>query len=253
MEQAFTQFMNETKWTNDEFRQEERIECNIQINVEEVNSTGNFRARTQIQAARPVYGTGYNSITFNFPDTQFNFEFNGQPLIYTDNSYNDNITALLSFYAFLILGMDYDSFSELGGSPYYQKAFSITQVVPQGGAGWQQFDSNARSRFSLLDDILNPSMEEFRIAMYQYHRQGLDKFASEQEEAREVIFEAIKLVKNANDARPQSNIISTFFDSKADELVNIFSQGDMSMRREVYNLLTNMKPSDREKFQAIIR
>jgi hypothetical protein len=255
MEKAFTQFMNETKWTSDEFKPQERIECNIQINIDNVSGTGSFDAKTQIQSARPIYGSNYNSISINFGDTQFGFTYVlSQPLVFVENSFSDNITALLSFYAYIILGMDYDSFGELAGTPLYQKAFTIVQTAQQsGGAGWQQFDNNRRSRYNLLDDLLNPQMEELRKGLYLYHRQGLDKFVSEQEEGRKSILEALKGIKMANDAKPQSNLVSTFFDSKNDEIINIFKEGDMEIRREAYNLLTNMNPSDRDKYQAIVR
>jgi hypothetical protein len=255
MEKAFTRFLNETKWTMDEFRAEERIECNIIINIDAVSATGSFEARTQIQSARPIYGTNYNSIALNFGDRQFSFTYAlSQPLIFVENSFSDNITSLLSFYAFIIIGLDYDTFGELGGSPHFQRAFAVTQAAQQSNfAGWAQFGSNRRSRYTLIDDLLNPQMEEARKGLYLYHRMGLDLFNTDRDEARKNILEALKGVKSANDAKPQSNFIATFFDSKSEELVNIFREGDMEIRREVYNLLTNMNPAERDRYQTIVR
>ncbi len=257
METAFSDFMNNTKWTEDEFRTHERINCNLILTLDPEASDpgiGKFAASVQILSSRPVHNTSYESIVFNFADRDWVFEYvASQPLQYNDNSFINNITSLLAYYAYVILGFDYDTFSELGGDPYFQKAGRVVTNAQQTGyPGWEQFNS-IRNRYWLSENVLNSQMAPIREALYEYHLQGLDIFQVNPDEARKNIFDGLKKVLNVNQARPRSILTISFMDAKTNELAQIFSEGDPAVRRNAYNLLVNIDPTKRDAFQDMIK
>ena len=257
METAFSEFLNNQKWTADEFTAEERINCNIILTLDPEGTnagTGNFSASVQILSSRPVYNSSYETILLNFADRDWNFEFvQSQPLQYNENSFVNNITSLLSYYAFMILGFDYDSFSELGGTQYFQKAAQVVTNSQQSGyQGWEQFNS-IRNRYWLSENVMNNQFEPLRKALYEYHIKGLDIFQEKPEEGRKNIANSLKKVLNVNQARPRSIMTISFLDAKTNELAQIFSEGDPAIRRNTFNLLVNIDPTKREAFQSMIR
>lgn len=254
MKNAFQQFMNTRKWTNDTYLPHEKINCSILININDMPAIGFFSASVQIQAARPVYNTNYNSLIFNFADRDWEFEYlESQPLEYNDNTFTSNITSLLAFYAYIILGMDYDTFSELGGTPYFQRALQVVNNAQSSNRpGWQSVGS-IRNRYWLIENIINTQFSDFRRAYYSYHRLGLDTFDQNADASREVILKGIKDIKKVRDINPNAILIIAFFDAKGRELANIFSEGQLSVRREVYDLITTMDPSNRSSYEKIIR
>jgi len=157
MERSFANFLNTRKWTNDTYKNHERISCSIFLNISKMPSIGNFQASAQITSGRPVFNTNYESVLLNFADRDWEFEYiESQPLEYNDNAYLGNLTSMLAFYAYLIIGMDYDSFSELGGTPYFQKALMVVNNAQSSGrAGWQAL-SSSRNRYSLIESINIP-------------------------------------------------------------------------------------------------
>lgn len=254
MKNAFQQFMNTRKWTNDTYLPHEKINCSILININDMPAIGFFSASVQIQAARPVYNTNYNSLIFNFADRDWEFEYlESQPLEYNDNTFTSNITSLLAFYAYIILGMDYDTFSELGGTPYFQRALQVVNNAQSSNRpGWQSVGS-IRNRYWLIENIINTQFSDFRRAYYSYHRLGLDTFDQNADASREVILKGIKDIKKVRDINPNAILIIAFFDAKGRELANIFSEGQLSVRREVHDLITTMDPSNRSSYEKIIR
>ena len=257
MEIAFGEFINGTKWTDDIFETHERINCNIIINLDPEQSDpaiGKFGASVQILSSRPVFNSDYQSVVFNFADRDWLFEYvASQPLIYNDNSFVNNITSLLSFYAFVVIGYDYDSFSKNGGDPFFQKAWQIVTNSQQSGyPGWEQFNS-IRNRYWLMENILNSQMAPIREAMYSYHLNGMDIFQEKPDEARTEIFDALKKIQTVNQIRPRSILTISFLDAKSTELTKVFSDGDLSVRRNVYNLLINIDPTKREVFNPMIK
>jgi hypothetical protein len=254
MENAFTQFFNGRKWTNDVFKPEERINCNIIINMEEMPSVGNFKAAVQVLSARPVYNSGYETLVFNFADRDWQFDYTeSQPLQFNENAFTSNITSMLAYYAYIILGMDYDTYSKMGGTPYFEKAFLVVNNAQQSGAvGWDQFGNN-RNRYWLTENLMNAAMIPLREAAYEYHLQGLDLFQEKPDESRTAILQTLKKVQQVKAARPNSIYPISFMDAKLDELVNIYSQGDMSVRRQAYDILTKLDPGENDKLQAIIK
>ena len=257
MEKAFTDFMNDTKWTEHEFKNEEKINCNIVITLDPEFSdplSGKYSASVQIISSRPVYNTNYESVVFNFGDKDWAFEYlPSQPLFFNPNSFTSNITSLLAYYAYMILGFDYDTFEKMGGDPYFKMAWQIVNLTQQQGyPGWDQFNT-IRNRYWLAENVLQTQMKPLREAYYDYHITGMDIFAEKPEEARDNISASLKKLLNANQARPRAIYTISFIDAKTNELNQIFSQGDPALRRNVYNLLINIDPTKRETFAGMIK
>jgi hypothetical protein len=246
--------MSTTKWTNDVFQPAERIHCNINITIESMPSIGSFNATVHIQSARPVYNTNYETLMLNFADRDWQFEYTeSQPLEYTDNVYASNLVSMLSYYAYIILGIDYDSFGKLSGDPWFNKALNIVSLAqPSNRTGWQPFDSN-RNRYWLSENMTSQQMSPIREGLYNYHRLGLDKFSEDQDGARLAILNVLKEIQKVNSLRPNSILVISFFDAKSDELLQVFSQGSMQVRREAYDIITKIDPTKTDRFQAILK
>lgn len=253
METAFAQFLNTRKWTNDTYKAHERINCNILITINRMPSIGNFTATVQVQSGRPVFNTNYETVVFNFADRDWEFDYiESQPLEFNDNVYISNLTSMLAFYAYVILGFDYDSFSELGGNPHFQKALQIVNNAQQvNRPGWQPLGSN-RNRYWLIENITNAQMVEIRKSIYQYHRHGLDLFEKNPDQTREVIVKCLREIKKVRDINPNAILVISFFDAKGPELANIFSDGNLNLRREAYEIIVTIDPSKRSNYQKMI-
>jgi len=253
MEIAFAQFMNGRKWSSDVFQNQERIKCNLSITIDRMPSIGRFQATVQIQSARPVYNSNYESILLNFADRDWTFEYvQSLPLDFNENAYTSNLTSMLAFYAYIIIGMDYDSFGEMDGTPFYQVAQNIvTNATQSGRRGWNSLES-FRNRYWLVENLSNQRMSELRKGYYSYHRNGLDIYQEDEELAQRNILNVLKTLRDLRDVDPNAIIIVSFLDAKSDELVNIFSTGSMQIRREAYNLLLEVSPSKRDKYAKII-
>lgn len=254
MENTFSQFLNTRKWSNDIYTSKERINCNLVITLDKGSSIGSYAAIVQVQAARPVYETTYQTLLLNFADRDWNFEYQpSQPMEFSENVFSNNITSMLAFYAYIILGLDYDSFGKLQGNPFYEKAFNIVTNAQQTNfPGWKQFDSN-RNRYWLAENLMNQQVLPLREGLYLYHRQGMDIFTKSPDEARKNILEALKNIKKVSEVRPNTIAIIAFLDAKTDELVNIFSQGDMAVRREAYTILSALDPTKIGKMAPMIK
>lgn len=253
MENAIEQFMNARKWTNDTYKNHEKIVCNILITITKMPAIGSFSASVQVQSARPVFNSNYTSLLFNFADREWEFEYiESMPLEYNDNTFTTNLTSMLAFYAYLIIGLDYDSFSELGGTPYFQRALSVVNNAQQSGMpGWQAIGSN-RNRYWIIENLNNPQMVDLRKAIYNYHRHGLDIFESDPEQSRQVILDGLKDIKKIRDINPNAILVVSFFDAKGKELADIFSDGNIQVRRQAYDIITAIDPSNRNNYQKII-
>ena len=254
MENAIEQFMNGRKWTNDSYKNHEKILCNLLITITKMPAIGSFSASVQVQSARPVFNSTYTSLLLNFADREWEFEYiESMPLEYNDNTFTSNLTSMLAFYAYLIIGLDHDSFSELGGTPYFQRALSVVNNAQQSDLpGWQAIGSN-RNRYWIVENLNNPQMTDLRKAMYNYHRNGLDTFESNPEESREVILNGLKDIKKVRDINPNSILVVSFFDAKGKELANIFSDGNIQIRRQAYDIITAIDPSNRTNYEKMIR
>lgn len=254
MENAIEQFMNGRKWTNDTYKNHEKINCNFLITISKMPAIGSFTASVQVQSARPVFNSNYSSLLFNFADREWEFEYiESLPLEYNDNTYTSNLTSMLAMYAYLIIGLDYDSFSELGGTPYFQRALSVVNNAQQSNLpGWQAIGSN-RNRYWIVENLNNPQMVDLRKAIYSYHRLGLDTFETNPDESRQIILNGLKKIQKVRDINPNAILVVSFFDAKGKELANIFSDGNIQVRRQAYDIITAIDPSNRSNYEKIIQ
>jgi hypothetical protein len=254
MKTSIEQFMNTRKWTTDTYKQHEKINCNILITITKMPAIGSFEASVQVQSARPVFNTNYPSLLFNFADRDWEFEYiESMQLEYNDNSYMNNLTSMLAMYAYVILGLDYDSFSDLGGTQHFQRALNVVQNAQQAARpGWQSLGSN-RSRYWLVENLNNPQLVDLRKAIYSYHRLALDTFDKDPEKSRATILKGLKDIKKLRDINPNAILIISFFDAKGKELANIFSDGNIQVRREAYDIITAIDPSNRTTYEKIIQ
>lgn len=253
METAFGQFINNRKWTNDEYELEERINCNLIITLESQPSIGNYTATVQVLSARPIYGSAYESVLLNFADRDWAFEYTeSQPLQYNDNTFISNITSLLAYYAYLIVGFDYDSFEKLGGDPYFNKAWQVVNSAQQSGfTGWDQFNS-IRNRYWFAENILNPQLKPLRESLYTYHRVAMDQLIEKPDDARKSMLEILKEIQKINKIKPRAILTISFMDAKAKEISNIFSDGNLTVRRDAFAILQEVDPSRGEEYNKII-
>ncbi|MEM6522834.1 MAG: DUF4835 family protein [Bacteroidota bacterium] len=255
MENAFTQFINDQEWTEDTYQNFEKIKCNMIITLENTQtSIGNFQANVQIQSARPIYGSNYESILLNFADRDWQFEYiEAQPLQYNDNTFQSNLTSILAFYTYVMLGLDYDSFSELGGSLYFEKALDVVNNAQQSNRpGWNALGST-RNRYWLSENLTNTQMVELRRGLYKYHRLALDTFNDDPENSRKLIVEVLREFRKVRNVYPNSILVISFLDAKSDELINIFSEGNLQVRREAYDILVAIDPTNSNNYEKIIK
>jgi len=255
MEEAFSRFINDTEWTNDIFRNNEKIKGNIFLTITDQPSIGRFVANAQIQVIRPVYGTNYETLLLNFADRDWDFTYTqSQPLQFNETLFTTNISALLAYYAYIALGLDYDSFSPLGGSPHYARAQNIVNTAQNSGAvGWGQFQ-NRRNRYWLVENLyINKQFEPLRMVYYQYHREMMDKFAEDPAAARAKVLDMLKTLQGINRILPNSIGIISFLDAKNEELISMCKEGDPTLRRNIYNELLRLDPSRRSRYQQIVR
>lgn len=256
MELKFAQFINDRTWTEDEFTRDERIDCNIILTLdpsESVPSTGLWGASVQIISSRPVYNTSYETVVLNFADRDWQFDYVlAQPLQFNINSFTSNITSLLAYYAYTIIAMDYDTFSELGGTRYYQMASQIVSNAQNSNySGWSQFNS-VRNRYWLTENLLSSNFDPLRKALYQYHIKGLDIFGEDPSTARTNILKGLEGVQAANKARPRSIATISFLDAKTDELIQIFKGGSPTQQKLSYDILTKLDPAKTDTFKKIM-
>lgn len=255
MENSFRQFVNETKWMQEEVELFERLKGIMAINITEIPRTGRFQAQMQVQSVRPIYNSNYESVMINIADRNLNFDYTeSQPLIYTQNSFNDNLVSILAFYSNFLLGMDFDSFSELGGQAYYDEALNIARSANQQGfkPGWEQF-GNIDSKYSLVQSALNSQLEPVRKSLYLYYRKGLDIMETKPDEARKSILEALENIQKSNKLNPNSPFITLLIQSKIDEIIQIFTEGDLAVRRKAYEIMRDLAPANSERYEVMIK
>lgn len=252
LETQVKEFLNTTKWTTKEYKDTEKIECNFFINVTTYNSN-NFEATLQVQSSRPVYNSTLSTPILNINDKNFSFRFiEFENLIYDPNTFNSNLISVISFYANLIVGLDQDSFSEFGGTEYFQIASNIVNVAQTSGfKGWNQSEGNNNNRNFLISDILSSTFSPFRKSLYQYHRLGLDLMESDVKKGKEGVSEAIILLSEIQKTRPNALLTRTFFDAKTDEIVSIFNGGPKVDIVSLLETLNRISPLNSQKWNKI--
>lgn len=248
------EFMNNTKWTKDVFQLDERIECSITITISEKLSVDEFRGTIQIQSRRPVFKSSYNSTLFNWSDNDFQFKYlEYQAMDFSETVHMSNLTSVLAYYAYVIIGLDYDSFALNGGTPFFQKAQTIVNNASNAPEkGWKGFEGT-KNRYWLIENMMNPIFAPLRECMYVYHRTGLDVLVSDKDGARNTIAESIKLLQRVHRDRPGSFNLQLFFNAKSDELVNLFSISYPDEKSKVVNTLAEIDPANANKYQKILQ
>lgn len=249
--EAMAEYMNTTSFSSAQFTPAEKIECNLFFTVKEY-SDNVMSGELQIQSLRPVFNSAYTTTLLNMKDTKVEFEYNpNDPLVFTENTFESNLTAILNFYAYLILAVDFDSFSPLGGQPFFERAANIVHLAQSSGQkGWQAFDDN-RNRSAVLNAFTDGATGKIRQLIYQYHRRGLDEMSLSPDKARAEIGNTLDILKQINENAPMSVILNIFHDAKLDELINVYSKGSSDERKEAFDLLSNIYPADRQNLNRI--
>ena len=249
MQTAIIEFMNGQKWTDNVFSPEERIQCSIMINIKEIKSVDDFSGTVQVQVRRPVYNSAYSTVIFNYLDQDFDFRYvEFEPLNYNPNSYKSNLVGVLSYYAYVILAFDYDSYSKMGGTKYMEKAENIvSQAQNAAQKGWRSFEGT-RNRYWLVENYLNEHHRPLRECMYQYHRLGLDKMSDKPEGGRKEVLLAVEKLQKVHRSKPGSFAMQVFFDAKSEELVNIFSESFSMEKGRAIEILSEVDPANASKY-----
>jgi hypothetical protein len=256
MQSRIFEFMNNRRWTNQSYRVEERIKCRILINLTEMPEVGTFRANVQVVSVRPAYGTGYESTLFSFIDRDWLFQFTeAQPLDFAANNFTSNLSAMLAYYAYMIIGMDNDSFGRLGGSPAFDQARGILNLASSQTSifpGWRPFEGN-RNRYWMIDNLQDPVFLPFREGIYTMHRQGIDLMVQDPEKARKSMLAMLKDIQQISQQKPGAAIIRSFFEAKSDELINVFRTAAPADKQAAYTLLTQVDPTNNTKYEVLLQ
>lgn len=252
LQTSLTEFVNNRKWTDATFAVNERIDCSMTIIVNEQNDN-TFSAEIQVQSRRPVYNSAYTTTLFNFRDTQFDFEYvEFEQLEFTGTSLSSNLTATIVYYIYIILGLDFDSFSPLGGKAYFEQAQQIVNMAQSQGTwnGWKAFDGN-QNRHALITALTDNTSENFRNMWYTYHRKGLDEMAANPDRGRTTIIETLPLLEEVYKTRPTSVILQVYADTKLDELMSIYSKATSQEKQSALKLLSNIFPTQTKRLEAL--
>lgn len=255
LEQTITEFVNNNKWTNDRLQPNEKIELTIQIIPSKFDVQSNqIEATAQIICQRPVFGSAYTTNTLNFLDEDWNFTYvEFQRMEFNENSFTNNLTSLVSFYVNYAIGLDYDSYGLLGGTTHFNKALQILNnaQTSDGSSGWKAFTRSLRSRYNLVDNVLNPRFEPVREANYKYHRKGLDQMYKDTEAGRKAIFASLELVQKVFKIAPNTAMLIVFFEAKSDELVGIYKGSTPTEKTKAIELLSEINIANINKYEKI--
>ncbi len=253
LQQELNDFVNNRKWTNFNYKPEERIEGTILITVSSRVSSDQFVARMNVALRRPVFNASYNSPLLNYIDKDFEFTYvEYQPLEYNDNTYSSSLTSTIAYYLYIYLGLDGDSFARMGGAQYYEKAQNVVNLAQNAREkGWKGFESQ-KNRYWMIENLTNPTYSSVREAMYKYHRLGLDVMSEDVERGRASINESLELLRKANRERPGLFILQLFLEAKRDELINIYSGASPMDKTQAVNILKEIDPANAARYQRIL-
>lgn len=256
LQSALNEFMNNRRWTTGVYADNERIDCNFFIVVQSLEENL-FTTELQIQARRPVYNSSYSTPIFNFKDQNFNFSYTEfDPIEINTSTYENNLTAVLAFYAYVIIGLDLDSYARLGGTESFRAAENIVNLMQSNGSdaeskGWKAFE-NTRNRYALINNFMDERFRKLREFFYVYHRQGLDEMVANVANARARIAENLPILREVNRMQPSAIALVSFLDAKNDEIINIFSKkSSESEKSSVYEILTDINPSLTHRYDEI--
>lgn len=250
MEKAITNFMNSTRFTNDKYKTEEKINMSLVFNLDKQEGQTKFSGSLQMFSSRPVYGSGYNTTMLRVNDNDIAYEFKEfEPLQYIDGAFTSNLTAVLAFYAYMALGMDYDSFSDLGGTPHFTKALNIAnQAQTSGYGGWTATAKGRDNRYWLVFSMMDERFKPLRKAMYEYHRQGLDNFTENMETGRSKVLAALEALLKVHKNQPNSYLLQVFLEAKRQEIINIFKNGNQTEKNTLLTLVESIDVANLSKY-----
>lgn len=251
LQQAISDYMNTTTFTNMQFAPNEKIECTLFFTIKEYNDD-QMSGDLQIQALRPVYNSSYTTTLINFKDTKLDFTYReNEPLVFSVNNWESQLTGILNFYAYLILAIDSDSFAPHGGDEMYERlALIVQQGQSSGETGWKAFEDN-KNRSAILSSLTDPGTSVVRDMLYTYHRKGLDEMFQSPDKGRAAITQSLSALQTVYDKAPMSVALSMFKDAKLDELVNLYSKAPATERTQVYNLLEPIYPAETDRLEKI--
>jgi hypothetical protein len=261
MQAEMRRILNETPWTRLTYAPNERINLRMFVGITAIPQNGTYVATMRLIATRPVYGTGYETNVLSLTDRNFIFNFSpATPISFIpgSNSFTSNLSSLLGFYSYLVIGIDQDTFARLGGSPYYDQARLIVQysanqttTTNETDTGWT--DSSPTNRYWLLSNLTDPQLEPFRTSLYAYYRQGMDVFIEKPADARTSIMNALSAIQKANVVRPGTLFVRAFFNAKADEITNIFRTGTTEQKQQLVTMLSDADPDNLAKYQTLLK
>ncbi len=251
LQSAINDYMNTTKFTGAQFNANEKIECKLFFTIKEQNDT-KIAGDLQVQSTRPVYNSTYSSTILNFKDTKIEFEYQeNEPLVFNENNMESNLTAILNYYAYLIIALDFDTFGPRGGDPYWERVDQVVRMAQSSGeSGWKQFE-DTKNRAAVLSAFTDPATSALRDMLYNYHRKGLDEMSVSPDKGRSQITQSLDALKAVYDVAPMSVGLSLFKDAKLDELVNVYTKGTQDERDRVYELLYGLYPTEQTRLDMI--
>lgn len=253
LKDAISEYMNSTKWTDAHFAINERIQCKLFFAIKEYNDgTNQMKGELTVQSQRPVYNSSYTTTLINFKDTKIDFTYqSGEQLVFSQQEWQSSLTGLLNFYAYLIIAIDCDTFAPNGGDPYYDQAAAVVRMAQSTGeSGWKAFEDN-KNRSAVLSAYTDKATAPIRTLLYDYHRQGLDQMVVSVDKGRNTITKTLDNLKKIYDVQPMSVALSMFRDAKLDELINVYSKANTSEKQQVYDLLSEIYPTELERLKKI--
>ncbi len=253
LQKSIFEFMNNRKWTDDPFETAEKIECSIIINITSELGNDEYGATITLQSNRPAFNSSYTTTLLNFNDKDFVFQYvEYQPLEFNENNPTNNLTSTLAYYAYMILGIDYDTFSSKGGTAMYDKAKAIVVAMQnEKYDGWKPYEKNLKNRYWLNESYTNSRYDNLRVMLYQYHRLGIDVLYSDASGGRAVIMNCIKTIEKSYDENPNLLFLTVFLNAKADEMVGVFSEGTPQEKVQAQTILTKCDPINSQKYKKI--
>ncbi len=262
LESVLTNFLNNRRWSQDNFKPNEKINCQFLINLESMAEPNVYTASITIQAARPVHSTSYVSPIINFKDANLDFKYvESQPVEFNDNRVSgsdplvSNLTAVMAYYAYMIVGFDYSSFSARGGDPYFQKALNIVNNAPEASkiSGWKSFESNNRNRYWLTENLINNRYATIHDVYYTYYRKGFDKLYEDEANARAEVLNALLYLDNLNRETPNLMVVQFFMLGKSDELINLFRKAPPQDKARVVEILSRLDITNSNKYKQELK
>jgi hypothetical protein len=252
LEIALENYINGYRWTNDRYQDHERIRCSWQIVLTGVDDNFNYTAEIALTVRRPIYNTNQETLAILFSDNNWRFYYPQNKNLVHDELQFDDLTSFVDFYVYVMLGYDYDTFAELGGTQYFSEAQSVFEIGQNSGSqGWGRSIGAQRNRYGLINDITSPAYEDFRRAVYQYHRIGLDQFTTQPDEARNQVLEALELIRENKQLTNNNYLFDIFFSAKYTEIVAIFRDADAEMRTRAYNVLRDVDPAHTSEYEKL--